>query len=557
MNMMKDLSIDQLCEVIDLFHPCMDDYLYIFDITKDYFYISSSAMDRFALPANCFYDVTTNFKQFVYEEDYDPLMEDLQEIASGHKLEHNLVYRWLNPDGKPVWINCRGQLITHEGAPRYLIGCINEIGRIQKADNISGLLMSSSNLIKLLDTDSERLPEGYLLRIGIDDFKEVNEHLGIEYGDMLLGEVASAIQACLSDDQVVYRIVSDEFLVTDLTGGTIEDGMTMYKRIRQKIDELIADNHYETVFTISGGILSTQDITELKYSSVMKLSEFALSLAKRRGKNMCCVYNAEDYQSFRKRLDLIRSLRRAVNNNFDGFEMYYQPIFEPNSNHLHGAEALMRFKDEELGMVSPVEFIPILEETGLIIPVGHWALHQSLSACKKFQDMVSDFHMNINLSYVQVQKCDISHEILSAVIEHGLRPTDVVIELTESGSLESNPRLSKFWEKLTQRGVHLALDDFGTGYSNFHYLYDLKPDIIKIDRSFTSKALENEYEYNLLSLMSDMVRSMQLQICVEGIETQEELTKIQQISPTYIQGYFYGRPCPYNEFVQKYIQQAG
>lgn len=547
----------QLCEMIDLFRPCMDDYLYAYDVMTDNYYISSSAASRFALPTHDIQKATQVFQQFVYEEDYAMLMDDLDQVASGHKTSHNLVYRWLDAEGRPVWINCRGQLITQDGRPRYLIGCINEIGRIQKADNVSGLLMSSSHLVQLLDTDDNGLPAGYLLRIGIDDFKEVNEHMGIEYGDMVLGEVASAIQSCLSPDQVAFRIVSDEFLVTDLTGSTLEEGVSLYKRIRQKVDELIAANHYEAVFTISGGILNTQDITELNYSSIMKLSEFALSLAKQRGKNMCCTYNAADYQAFRKRLDLVRSLRRAVNNDFSGFEMYFQPIFEPNSNQLHGAEALMRFKDPERGMISPMEFIPILEETGLIIPVGHWALHQSLVACKDFQAAVPDFHMNINLSYVQVQKCDISHEILSAVIEHGLRPSDVVIELTESGSLESNPRLSKFWQKLTQRGVHLALDDFGTGYSNFHYLYDLKPDIIKIDRSFTAKALENEYEYNLLSLMSDMVHNLQLQICVEGIETQDELTRIQQISPTYIQGYFYGRPCPYQEFVQKYIQQAG
>ncbi|MGN0342778.1 MAG: EAL domain-containing protein [Roseburia sp.] len=555
--MNKNITMELLCDVIDLFRPCMDDYLYIYDIVQDKYYISPNAAERFALPSYEFHNALENFRKFVYEDDYPPLTEDLMQVSSGKKTEHNLNYRWISLDGKPVWINCRGRLIQKNGRPQYLIGCINEIGRMQKADNISGLLMSASNLVQLLDASGDKLPDGYLLRIGIDDFKEVNEHLGIEYGDMLLARIASFIQSCLTPEQKVYRIVSDEFLVTDFHGGTTEEGIALYKRIRQKIDELIAKDHYEAVFTISGGILNTQDITESSYSSVMKLSEFALSLAKRRGKNMCCIYNAQDYEVFRKRLELIRTLRRAVNNNFEGFEMYYQPIFEPNTDQLHGAEALMRFKCEELGMISPMEFIPILEETGLIIPVGHWALHQSLSACKKLQSMVPDFHMNINLSYVQVQKCDISHEILSAVIEHGLRPTDVVIELTESGSLESNPRLSKFWKKLTQRGVHLALDDFGTGYSNFHYLYDLRPDIIKIDRSFTSKALENEYEYNLLSLMSDMVHNLQLKICVEGIETQDELTKIRQLSPTYIQGYYYGRPCPYDEFVEKYVQKNG
>ena len=150
-------------------------------------------------------------------------------------------------------------------------------------------------------------------------------------------------------------------------------------------------------------------------------------------------------------------------------------------------------------------------------------------------------------------KSDIINEIAAAVTEHDINPSNVVVELTESGLLESDTRFTRLWATLKEKGIRLALDDFGTGYSNFHYLYDLKPDIIKIDRSFTAKALTNEYDYNLLSLMSGMVHNLNLKICVEGIETEEECNRILELSPDYSQGFYFGRPCPYQQFKESFV----
>ena len=148
---------------------------------------------------------------------------------------------------------------------------------------------------------------------------------------------------------------------------------------------------------------------------------------------------------------------------------------------------------------------------------------------------------------------NIINEIISAVTAHGISPDNVIIELTESGMLESDSRVTKLVSNLKDNGIRLALDDFGTGYSNFSYLNELKPDIIKIDRSFTLKALENDYEYQLLSLMSNMVHSLNLKMCIEGIETTEDLDKMNELSPDYCQGYYFGKPCPYEEFKEQYL----
>lgn len=548
------ITVEQLCEMVDLLYPCMDDFLYVYDLKKDYYFISPHAKERFCLPDNEFHDVAKNHEKFVHPDDLDMLVKDLDMMAKGVKRFHNLQYRWLGLDGEPIWINCRGRSICDsEGNPAIMIGCINEIGAKQKADNVSGLLGESS-LRSHLQTLGGIFPDGFILRIGIDDFKDINENLGISYGDMILRETANCIASCILPGQQLYRLVADEFAVVDFLGGTVEEAHDLYKKIRQEIDDFIERNRYEAVYTISGGVLKNANMEDTSFDNLMKLSEFALSEAKRNGKNRCYIFESDDYQKFLRKKELVRELRHSVHHDFCGFETHFQPIVNPTGNELIGAETLLRFHSENTGAVSPVEFIPILEETGLIIPVGKWVLHRAFSVCREWQKYIPDFKISVNVSYVQVMKSPILTEVLTCVKEYGLKPQDVIVELTESGFLESNCRCIDLWNRLRKHGITLALDDFGTGYSNFHYLYDLSPNIIKIDRSFTNKALHSEYEYNLLEHIVDMVRSVNLKLCIEGIETDNELNNINRLKPDYIQGYYFGRPCSYDHFCDTYIE---
>ena len=546
------LSVSQLCKFIDLLHPYMDDYLYVYDFIHDYYYISPTAVKRFALPSHSFQDLVANQKKFVYPADLYSLQEDLALLINGEKEDHNMQYRWLSITGEPIWINCRGCVVKKDGKPSHMIGCINEIGVRQKADNVSGLLGITS-LQSFLSERAVTISHGYLMRLGLDDFKEINEKLGSDYGDMILRRTAECISSHITSGQMLFRAVADEFLLLDTQNDDIKSAISLYKSIRQTVDEFVEANHYEAVFTISGGILSYKDMHGHSFSDIMKLSEFSLNEAKRDGKNRYYIFQQAAYDKFLRRRRLTQLLRQSVNHDFEGFEAYLQPLFEATTNSLYGAEALMRFRTEEFGMVSPMEFIPLLEETGLIMPAGKWMLHKSLALCHEIQTARPSFQISINISYIQVMKSNIINEIISAVTAHGISPDNVIIELTESGMLESDSRVTKLVSNLKDNGIRLALDDFGTGYSNFSYLNELKPDIIKIDRSFTLKALENDYEYQLLSLMSNMVHSLNLKMCIEGIETTEDLDKMNELSPDYCQGYYFGKPCPYEEFKEQYL----
>ena len=578
---MNSFSREQMEYIVELFNPCMDDYLYVFDLQKDCYKISKHATERFLLPGDNFDDAAKAHHTFVYSEDQSRLDDEFRRIMSGEIVFHNMHYRWLDRAGKPVWINCRGRVLNDaDGKPHFLVGCINEIGQKQKADNVSGLLGESS-LSAYVEQFEDGLPDGFFLRIGIDDFRDINGDFGMEYGDYILKSTADCIAENIKPSQRLYRILADEFMVVDFSGGDMEAATELYKNIRKSLDTFIEENGYKSVFTISAGAVDTAK-TSGTYENIMKLSEYALNTAKDQGKNRCYIYMQEDYDVFLRKKQVTRQLHHAVNHGFEGFETYYQPIVDTKTRRLVGAEALMRFSmpercedgetkkeavcvgedghdaDEKVHWerISPVEFIPLLEETGLIIPAGKWMLHQAISTCSRWQKYIPNFRININLSYVQVMKSRVLTEILTALRLYGLEPSAVGIELTESGYLDTNTHFQKLWDGLKKNGVLVILDDFGTGYSNLHCLGDLRPNYIKIDRSFTLKALNNQYEHDLMTQIITMTHKLDLTICVEGIETEDEFAKISELDPDYIQGFLFGKPQPAEEFYENLIKPA-
>ena len=578
---MNSFSREQMEYIVELFNPCMDDYLYVFDLQKDCYKISKHATERFLLPGDNFDDAAKAHHTFVYSEDQSRLDDEFRRIMSGEIVFHNMHYRWLDRAGKPVWINCRGRVLNDaDGKPHFLVGCINEIGQKQKADNVSGLLGESS-LSAYVEQFEDGLPDGFFLRIGIDDFRDINGDFGMEYGDYILKSTADCIAENIKPSQRLYRILADEFMVVDFSGGDMEAATELYKNIRKSLDTFIEENGYKSVFTISAGAVDTAK-TSGTYENIMKLSEYALNTAKDQGKNRCYIYMQEDYDVFLRKKQITRQLHHAVNHGFEGFETYYQPIVDTKTRRLVGAEALMRFSmpercedgetkkeavcvgedghdaDEKVHWerISPVEFIPLLEETGLIIPAGKWMLHQEISTCSRWQKYIPNFRININLSYVQVMKSRVLTEILTALRLYGLEPSAVGIELTESGYLDTNTHFQKLWDGLKKNGVLVILDDFGTGYSNLHCLGDLRPNYIKIDRSFTLKALNNQYEHDLMTQIITMTHKLDLTICVEGIETEDEFAKISELDPDYIQGFLFGKPQPAEEFYENLIKPA-
>ena len=557
-NSVLNISKEQVEKAIEILNPCMNDYIYVFDLKEDYYIISEHAMDRFLLPSDKFYDATKKHKEFVYPHDIARLTEEIGIIKAGGKEFHNMKYRWLDRNHNPVWINCRGTVLYDDNKePHYLVGCINEIGLKPEADNVSGLLGEYALADYMKEKCGDSIPTGFMIRIGIDKFIAINANFGTSYGDFILKRTSDCILECIKENQSLFKAGADEFIVVDFDGGSIDEAVDIYFNCKKRVNEFIEDNKYDIVYTLSAGIIDTKNITR-ETENYIKVSEFALKMAKDNGRNNYYIYNEEDYSRYKRKRYISKALHNAVNNDFEGFEVFYQPIVDANTYMLTGAEALMRFSmkkedSDEREFVSPVEFIPLLEETGLIIPAGKWILEQSARQCSIWNEKVKGFRVNVNISYIQVMKSDVFSDIMSVIKKYELEPSCIGIEITESGYLDSNTHFTQLWSRLKDNGVYVLLDDFGTGYSNLHCLSDLKPNYIKIDRSFTLKALKNQYDYELMTDIIDMAHSLGLKLCIEGVETSDDLRTLRKLGADYIQGYLFGKPYPALLFESRYV----
>ena len=551
-KLLKEIAAEDL---IELFAPCMDDYLYIIDLQKNTFKISQAAVDRFMMSGNSFDDAVNSFQYFVYKEDRSMIAEDLQCIIEGKEKDHNLYYRWLDKNGMPVWINCRGKVIDDkDGKPHYLIGCVNEIGDTQRADNVSGLL-GERELRSYISSHVKDSSSEYLIHIGIDGFNAINGTLGVDYGNYVLKSVADCINSCLSDNQKLYHIVADEYMIIDLESHTKDDVMLLQRKICKKIEEFIISEKYKVVFTISTGIIYTKMLLKY-YDEYRKIAVFSLKQAKSMGGNGVYFFEKEDYELFLRKEKIKSALRNAVANGFEGFDVYYQPIMDCDSGHMIGAEALMRFsmyQDKKKEPVSPVEFIPLLEETGLILPAGRYVLNKAVSMCHEMRQYIPEFKINVNISYIQMVKSDIWKDILSSIKQYDLPPECLCAELTESGYTDMTPYFYKLRKKFEEKNIQFVLDDFGTGYSNLHCIVNMKPNYVKLDKDFTAKAMSNARDFELLKKIVEMVHSVDIRICIEGIEKEEWYQKLKEIHVDYLQGYLFGKPCEKNQFLNKFI----
>ena len=551
---LQDLSLEQLIAVAEVLQRSSDSYFYIFDLTTDTYIITWKMCERFPFESTVIENASPILQQMVYPSDYPKLKEDIDKCATGQQNVHSMEYRWFDREHKVVWIDCRGTIIIGNGGHKLLFGRVTELGKEAKADNITGLRRETR-----FQYDAEEIlrdrPQtlNYMMRIGIDNFKEINEKEGIEAGDNVLRELADCILATVDINVDVYRLMADEFMVVDANPDSDRDAKSIYNEIKNKVADTVRKKEYSCFYTISAGVM--QDEFESKSAEeILRLTEFALNEAKRNGKNQMALFDREAYDGYLRRLDIRKLMRRDINNNFRGFQVFYQPIVSTSDYKLVGAEALLRWNCEEYGSVSPAVFIPILEESGLIIPIGRHVMWQAARTCKKWREILPNFHVNVNLSYVQVHKSDLLDDVNRCIEEVGIPPESLVLELTESGYIETDGRIKELFQNLKTKNFDVALDDFGTGYSNMRYLQEIEATTVKIDRSFVVQALKNDHDYNIITHIIDMVHSLGSSVCMEGIEEEDELNKMMKTKPDMIQGYYFGRPSPEAQFEEQFLQ---
>lgn len=552
-QILQNMSLEEIRAVVEVLQKSSDSHFYIMDLDTDTYLLTSTMQKRFPFDDVVITNATSKLQHVIYPSDYVKVKEDIRRCALGEQEIHAMEYRWLDKGGRIVWISCRGTVIRGTGGHRLLVGRVTELGKEAKADNVTGLRRE----VRFRYDAEEILRDRpgtirYMMRIGIDNFKEINEKEGVEAGDDVLRELADCIIATVDLKVDVYRLMADEFIIMDTDPAGVVSAQAVYDEIKSKVSDTVRKKEYSCFYTISAGVM--QDGFEGESAeNILKLTEFALNEAKRAGKNQMALFDREVYDGYLRRLNIRKLMRRDINNGFNGFQVFFQPIISTKDYKLIGAEALLRWRCEQYGNVSPAVFIPILEESGLIIPVGKYVLWQAARTCKKWREIIPHFHVNVNLSYVQMHKSDLINDVEECIKEIDIPPESLVLELTESGYIETDSRIKSLFKDLKEKNIDLALDDFGTGYSNMRYLKEIEATTVKIDRSFVVQALQNDHDYNIISHIIDMVHSLGFSVCMEGIEEEDELNKMMKTKPDMIQGYFFGKPSPAEQFEEQFL----
>lgn len=543
-NLSKDHVFKFYLETLSFLHKSFDDYFYLLDFTTDRIYFFGNIAEKYdVFCESTEYSTVAEWCRIVYPRDLDRLVEDLNQVRNGEQPTHSMEYRLLDKGGDLVWISCSGKALRdHEGNVSWMLGRVSDSAWSNRVDELTGTLLFDG-LRAETDKILEEEQVGFFLVIGIDDLKKINMKNGRDFGDEVLCRVAAAVEEQTGSKHNVYRINGDCFAV-NLPNYNREEVQDIFEGIQKLVTDYC---------TVSGGCVPYREYHIPDSGSLCQYAERTLELGKVQGKNVLKFFSTEDYEKELESLELREELMTAVKSGFTGFSVCYQPQVSPVDFSLFGAEALLRFTSPTRGVVSPVEFIPILEQSGLICSVGLWILEQALLQCKVWRKYVSDFHISVNVSYTQLQDRDLANQFLWVLKKSGLPGDALTLEVTESMELHDYPELNGLFAQLKMVGVEISVDDFGTGYSSLSRLKELEIDEIKIDRCFVTDIQNSAYNYRLLSNMLEWAAKSGIRVCCEGVETAEELAVLSQLRPSLLQGYLFSRPCAPQEFTNMYL----
>ncbi|PRD43246.1 GGDEF domain-containing protein [Phyllobacterium phragmitis] len=465
-------------------------------------------------------------------------------------LEQNMV----RPDGQVRIVRTiKRRIPASDGSrPRYLIGLaedvterreiLSRIEHVAMHDALTGLpnrAYFTDHVGKLLKNEHEAEPFA-LLYLDVDHFKQVNDSMGHPAGDMLLREVASRLRKLVSPDDFIARIDGDEFALAFMGGDTGDISLFAEKLMAAFAEPFRLDHNEEYVCCSIGIALAPKHGDEVDL--LLRNADLALHAAKADGRSTFRFYEQSMRLAAEKRHLLTLELRQALNEG--QFELYYQPIFTLADDSISGFEALIRWHHPQRGMVSPAEFIPVAEETGLISGIGQWVLRK---ACMTAARWPKSIKISVNLSAAQFDQAGLLDTVVMALEEADLEPHRLELEITESIFLSNSRQNIQLLYGLRDLGVRIAMDDFGTGYSSLSYLSSFPFDKIKIDRSFVSGIEVDTRNLAIIQAVAVLGAGFNIITTAEGVETAQQLTRLRHEQFGEVQGFLTGRPMPASE----------
>ena len=390
-----------------------------------------------------------------------------------------------------------------------------------------------------------------LLFLDLDNFKQINDSLGHNIGDQILVETARRLNQIIRRSDTICRYGGDEFVIIIEDIDQIEVVTRIAYSVLDGLSESMQIDDKNLSLSCSLGIAVAPDDGD-DFDTLLKKSDIAMYAAKEAGRNTFRYYNDNMNADNAESLTLLSNMRLALSNN--EFELHYQPQFALGNETLIGAEALIRWRHPELGLIPPFKFIPLAEKSGLIVEIGQWVLQQACKDCKKWVDMgFKEFVVAVNLSSVQFRRGNIEHIVIDALQAAHLSGVNLELELTESLLIDDSDSFQLLLGRLKALGLKFSIDDFGTGYSNLGYLKKFQVETLKVDQSFIRNMMTDEQDRAIVMAILQMARSLGLKTVAEGIEDEASRCKLIELECDYGQGYYWSPAINFEEFTAKYI----
>lgn len=537
------VKLQDYIKTLEFFDKTIEDYIYIYDLQGGRVYFTNKICKRFPLPLA--EDNSIGFEQWeniVYEKDLKFMRYYRELLLKGEIESFDIAYRILDHAGDKVWVTVKGALHKGKNGESLLVeGRVSETALDRMVDGLTGLCNTEKFMADL--KQQVEADDGYLLILGIDNFKNINITQGRTAGDDILKDIAAVLEQHVEYPMSLYRLDGDGFAVI-LPRKEQEDVTALYKSIKSDV---------KNTCTVSGGAVAYQSSRTDDSGAVYQYAESALDQAKKKGKNTLVFFSQNTYQRNLEEIELLGEIKAAIKQECKGFYLYYQPQITSKNFEICGVEVLLRYDSPSRGRISPAELIPLLEKSGLICPVGEWVLKTALAQCKAWREKIPNLYVSVNLSYVQLQQEGIADKVLNLLEEAGLPGEALVLEVTESIQLQDYITLNKIFYAWKQYGVRISIDDFGTGYSSLSYLKRIEIDEVKIDRCFVDHVQCNAYNYRLLKNMIELAHSAKIQVCCEGVETLEEFLALQELHTDIYQGFFFAELYTKEKFERTFI----
>lgn len=560
-------QLEQAQNINQLILEGSTDYIYQLDLVNNICTFSPKAMEVLPLESPTFGNAMDRVLSFIVPEDRSVFLESLSPFLAGKSLYHTAEYRVNTKQGDIMWISCHGKgQLDEEGKPLMIAGSLMDITEQKKAqdniyrmlhyDNLTGLKNRYCYEEEMKDYLSKPGVRGSVVCVDIHNFKLFNEMFGHNFGNKILKDFANMLEIYLPDTQGIYRLEGDEFLIhlKESNKAAIIERLAAFRIAVSKVRILEGRNIYFDV-TMGVAIYPEHGTTPDQLLKNADTILYRMSRDDGNERDRVMFYTNKKGTDVFRRYTLENELRNDIENHFQHFRVVYQPVvrLSPDGDYWCAAEALLRYSNPAMPKVNQMELINTLEESDLIVPVGRWVLQQAISECSQWRKTGANATVHVNFSAQQLSDAGLLNFLKDTFIKHDFDPSSLVCELTETSLINNFDSAILLCRELMDMKVGIALDDFGTGYSSFNYLRNLPINQIKIDKAYVQDLSVNDYNQIIINCLYNLSQNMNLELCVEGVETKETLEILANMGVSLIQGFYFERPLE-AEVVRKEFQ---